>query len=384
MVLDINEQPNINIDTTLGRLVQKLSEEFKYPYSIEDGKNYKYSINKNVRKFIKIIKQFNGDSEFVLQLKNNMQYYLRLGNNLQNVITKYLQGKPYDAYRLLNEIITTGFIEKYWNGLKIQARFTENNFLYRVRESTSHLRFLEDIFHIPFDKVHMVKAQRYSIAGVPCLYLGSSLYVCWLEMGRPDLNKLFLSSFIPSEFISLNLLDLSNSFTPLIAKSNRISTNNSFTINYIESIIATWPVTQTCSFKRYHQNANFNIEYILPNLILQWVKDNHEIDGVRYLSTHFDFKSVHKYGYNYVFPPKKIEGNFCPHLCKKFKFTEPASWQILQAINNNGFFSELIETDEHVDSFDQQLLIEYINTSFGHTENILSKDPTKFKNLNNV
>lgn len=31
----------------------------------------------------------------------------------------------------------------------------------------------------------MVSTQRFSIPGVPCLYLGTTSYVCWLEMDKP-------------------------------------------------------------------------------------------------------------------------------------------------------------------------------------------------------
>ncbi len=67
--------------------------------------------------------------------------------------------------------------------------------LYRVRCSDSELSERKDMFHIPFHLRHLVGTQRYSIAGLPCLYLGTSIYVCWQEMGKPDLNKMYLSRF---------------------------------------------------------------------------------------------------------------------------------------------------------------------------------------------
>lgn len=44
------------------------------------------------------------------------------------------------------------------------------------------------MFHIPFELRGKAATQRYSIPGLPSLYLGSSCYICWEELHRPDLN----------------------------------------------------------------------------------------------------------------------------------------------------------------------------------------------------
>jgi hypothetical protein len=45
--------------------------------------------------------------------------------------------------------------------------------LYRVRRDSSDSLTREDLFHIPFEERYKVTTQRYSIPGVPCLYLGN-------------------------------------------------------------------------------------------------------------------------------------------------------------------------------------------------------------------
>ena len=40
--------------------------------------------------------------------------------------------------------------------------------------------------HTPFDKISKIGSYRFSIPGQPCLYLGSTSYDCWIEMGEPD------------------------------------------------------------------------------------------------------------------------------------------------------------------------------------------------------
>lgn len=68
---------------------------------------------------------------------------------------------------------------------------------YRIRCDRSEFKIPQrgDIFHVPFEKRRLVGNQRYSIAGLPCLYLGSSIWICWEELGRPPLDSVWVSRF---------------------------------------------------------------------------------------------------------------------------------------------------------------------------------------------
>ena len=51
----------------------------------------------------------------------------------------------------------------------------------------------------------------------------------------------------------------------------------------------------------------FQEEYIVPQLLLSYVRENQEIDGIRYLSTHYrQGEQIDKY-INYVFPVTQIK-----------------------------------------------------------------------------
>ena len=45
---------------------------------------------------------------------------------------------------------------------------------------------LVEMFHIKYELRGKVQTQRCSFPGLPCLYLGCSSYVCWLELNRPQ------------------------------------------------------------------------------------------------------------------------------------------------------------------------------------------------------
>lgn len=377
-----NGHPFVQSDTPLGRLVKNLSEQFKYPYFSADGQEYVEAIKTNTEKFIKIINDFDESDKFINNLKNNITEYEQIGNNLSDIVNRYLTGNASSAYELMERTITSSFVGQYWGKLRLKINSTHE--MFRARESSSSIETIGEMFHIPFNQRHLVKAQRYSIAGVPCLYLGSSTFVCWLEMGRPDLNRLYFSCFKPTTNDEITVLDLTISFGLLISRTHLIDfvgvENYQERQEYIEAVVATWLISQACSFKKKHLNANFNIEYIIPSLLLQWVKENKEVDGIRYSSTHYDFRPDPERGYNYVFPPKMIKGKFCERLSNLFTLTKPASWQILQALSSKRILRKT-GPKKGSSTFEDQLLTEYLDTSFGTIEHILSEDVNKMQSI---
>ena len=57
---------------------------------------------------------------------------------------------------------------------------------FRARTSDKFCVFnREEMLHIPFDLRERVSSTRFSIPGLPCLYLATTTYCCWLELRTP-------------------------------------------------------------------------------------------------------------------------------------------------------------------------------------------------------
>ena len=69
----------------------------------------------------------------------------------------------------------------------------------------------------------------------------------------------------------------------------------------------TWPLIASCSIQVNDYTDNFKPEYIIPQFLLQWARDNKEIDGIRYSSTHIERNSLqgHSGLSNLVLPVKE-------------------------------------------------------------------------------
>jgi hypothetical protein len=66
-------------------------------------------------------------------------------------------------------------------------------------------------------------------------------------------------------------------------------------------------------------------------MLLQWIRQGNEIDGIRYFSTHTP-RAAFAF-YNYAFPVRDIKPKGrCSTLRDKFRLTDPISWALLSQI----------------------------------------------------
>lgn len=105
----------------------------------------------------------------------------------------------------------------------------------------------------------------------------------------------------------------------------------------------TWPLIACCSVKVKDNSDTFKPEYIIPQLLLQWVRSNDTLDGIRYKSNHIDPSLYKQKGelYNVVLPVKEtLPNGHCNKLIDTFDMTEVVSWQLQQfAIGGEIFLS---------------------------------------------
>ncbi len=215
------------------------------------------------------------------------------------------------------------------NLLGSETRSGGNKF-YRIRPDKGNER--KDLFHIPFDEAAKVKAYRYSVAGFPCLYLAGSKYVdtalslSWFECGMPD--EFYWSEFkIDKTVDPLYLIDFTE--TPFFGAKNpndviTSALNNSPINEFIIKMITTYPLMAACSFVVEEKSQNFIPEYIIPQMLLGWVRKNRKYRGVAYFSCSA-IKAARTYdAFNIALPPVEVMANgHCHKLKWNFKLSKP-------------------------------------------------------------
>lgn len=228
----------------------------------------------------------------------------------------YHDGQPAKAYSEFEKTMDT-LIKNDSDALSMNV-FTEGNSFYRIRLKKDNFPFSkQEMFHIPFELRGIVPTQRYSIPGFPSLYLSKTLYVAWEEMRRPSIN----------EFQAIRLINERQvAYLDLTPPNLVMDILDSKAYRYL----MIWPLVLCCSIKVKNVNDIFKPEYIIPQLLLQWIRNKDEVHGIKFSSTHINHQSTGDL-YNIVFPVRENKDHgYCSTLTSYFKLTTPISWQLLE------------------------------------------------------
>ena len=329
---------SIDINSLIEKLKQKLNRRSDnvYQEELEDvlkilETTFHTKMNVVLKDGISVEWQCYGD-----ELLNNI-------NLLRNIIDQYLNGKICSCYDKIN---------KWWKGSKnnlgARARLLSTSYIakgkkfFRIRIKDDMEDFTaKDLFHVPFEKRGKIGNERYSVPGFPCLYLGTSLYICWEEMGKPALKDVVASSLQCTED-GIRLFDLRIQQT--IKDKTQLE-------NYL--VILPFIVACSISVRKKDKDNKFKEEYILPQLLLhsiiQTSNKDYRYDGIIYTSTKsnlfFDDPSLID---NLVIPVKKAApSGHCSTLSKWFRITPPLYLEREMMKNPTDFTLLYSERDEY-------------------------------------
>ena len=155
--------------------------------------------------------------------------------------------------------------------------------LFRARIGDDFCTFeKEEMFHVPFDNRGKIETTRFSIPGVPCLYLSNTSYGCWVELERPVDQKLSVSPVIVTD--EIRILNLSVSILDIfdfVDGSSFQSEDERYQkfLEYIKIMV----LVIASSYVVDEPERKFKSEYIIPQMIMKAARDN-DIDGVVYYS----------------------------------------------------------------------------------------------------
>lgn len=291
---------------------------------------------------------------------------------IKQTIDQYYLGNILTATEIFNETMDQGFRD-------ISKLFTikEGKDFYRTRQSEDDRHFSrKDLFHVPFEWRNFVSTNRYSVPGFPALYLGDTIYVCWEEVDRKRLRDLTFARFRNTRL--LRVIDI-NLF-PEFYNELMAETNFAKRLAQILRYVSTFPLIIACTCPVADKKGTFKPEYIVPQLLLQYVSRQPEVHGIKFPSTKVNYDHLFRVdAYNYVFPVKtNNKSGFCSNLADTFLLTQPTSLEIEEVINNPVHAGAMyVGAKPPKDAPSIELVrgvkSPYNDTSFGKLENILNR-----------
>ncbi|KSU64597.1 hypothetical protein AS034_01810 [[Bacillus] enclensis] len=349
----------------MDKCVEYLEENMKLPLTYEgDFFNYISNYLEGYRIAVEQL-EHNLGSDTTAKIKT-------VSYAVSNAVLEYFKGNPASAYHDFSDVLND--IEKELTGLNI----AESSLTYfRIRENnggSSHNFTRGEMFHIPFELRSLVSTQRFSIPGLPSIYLGSTLYVCWEEMNRPNFKNLNCSMYKSRKTLTLIDLGIPPLFIAKYCDQKLKKGENALVENILKTYFLLWPLIAASSVKVNKKNHPFKPEYIIPQLLLQYVTNEKEFDGIRYLSVNTSY-SPNNYllHHNYVFPAKTVEEEgHCKELLDYFELTPGIPWQFFEIHNSQGLPSGEEYTHEKQLEIEGVPSIQYGKTDFGKFERFLS------------
>ena len=277
-------------------------------------------------------------------------------NGLLKCIEQYHNGFPYKAFRKMDDIMKKLMLYpvKIYKKSGWTDAFEQHDplMLFRIRNVLNNTNYYrKDIFHTPYNLRSLISSFRYSISGYPSLYLSTSLELCCEESKVNSLDDLTIASRFKIERnlhnnngmeidvieLAVKLKDFVNNYRDInenMRASNTIFKKRTFNevdlsnIDVMSSYLYWYPLIAACSFIRVNKNYPFASEYIIPQLLMQWIRSqfkNQKLIGIRYFSCASE--SASELGFNYIFPASGEKDSkykeYCEILSRSFTLTDP-------------------------------------------------------------
>lgn len=282
---------------------------------------------------------------------------------IEESISAHLLGNTHQSYEALKKGIS--YIDpefRAWYSIPIGIDESISKKLFRIRTSNKIISDKSEMFHIPFNLRHLVKTQRYSIPGVPCLYFGSSSYIAWKEMGEPALDSVYISRFETRKPVKVLNFGYDHRWIKDILTEPQIQNNpdtligaiavdpNNNLVKQAVSWFAILPLLIATSIRRKIPGTDFCDAYILTQNLMQFIRNDkfHNIDGIRFVSTRFkdEIQSL-TIPHSWAFPVKTTGySGHCTDLKSAFSNTVLQSWQFVDQyanVDTSGISQENIE-----------------------------------------
>lgn len=257
------------------------TKKYIMPFVIEKDNEYKKSLQAKFEFICNDIEISGAEKTFVNHVKN-------ISGKIMNSFELYYKGELWAAHMNVDDIINSIPKDKpafasindtyqlWGNGTNVQ--------LFRARLGEQMVDFpAEEMLHIPFDLRSKVRTERFSIPGLPCLYLGNTSYSCWIEMGAPDDARFNVSPVLIEK--DMMVLNLAVSIRHIIKWHDELDENQSK--DDTDKQLMTWLslllLTVATSYAVKEENRDFKSEYIIPQMIMLACKSN-GMDGIVYIS----------------------------------------------------------------------------------------------------
>ena len=249
------------------------NKEMNAPFIISSDNEYYSNLRKRYTYFIKQLNNISADQE-------SIQIAIKYTNKVCEALREYYKGKIGACHRIIKNLIK-GCVS---NELALSdlndsrafpgCRGSEIQF-FRARISNDATGYSpQDMVHIPYNMRSITKSDRFSIPGVPSLYLSNTSYGCWIELGCPAERSFHVSPVV---------LDGKQKVFNLAVMTRDCTQLNDGDESRVHCWIKLLVLMIATSYVVEENNRSFKSEYIISQSVMLACKEL-QFDGVAYYS----------------------------------------------------------------------------------------------------
>ncbi|MDD2268129.1 MAG: hypothetical protein PHY15_01105 [Eubacteriales bacterium] len=324
---------------------------FYTPIIISKDNEYRGALKEIFQKLEDALIEVNAEDHYVEEVKKYRSVLLF-------AVDQYYCGYIFEAQHQMDELIlevcdSRLAVSHINNSISFCTYLCEQDvqfFRARCNEKITDYKGKE-MLHIPFSKRSIVKSERFSILGLPCLYLGTSSYVCWMEMGRPA-DHMFNVSPVTLDNTQ-QILNLAVNFRDFCWSKKYSDVNR-------KSIFKLFLLSLATSFKVKESNRVFKSEYIISQLVmLACMKKG--LSGLTYYSKQVE-NDIFAYsiGVNLalfaLYSPEKELSDICNHISisDSFNYSMYKQLTVPQTFRRANLRIDKIGNAQNIGSYDRQ------------------------------
>jgi hypothetical protein len=343
------------------------------------------------------------DDEYSDLIKIDIEQIEKLCKELFDITTSVFKGNYTEANSKFSIVIE--YLKQYLLYPNKNVVLQNPTHLFRARRSMDEQFGLTDMFHVPFEKRYTISTSRFSLSGVPCLYLSNSIYTCWEELDRPLFLQMAVSRFeiTGKNFMFLDLSDtarkIERSLIYIHSDPQKRLPEHEELIQMQKKLLAefllprfinSYPLIAACYIQVFHKKAHFIPEYIFPQMLMQWIMTQEKIDGIKYFSTKCAVSEFTRFNLedflNFAIPVKSFQQKgYCRVMAKHLSLTEPLTFELL-SISDPVKATTGIDYDKDIKgkfygppimliTMNSNKPCDYLNTTFGILEHELFTKP---------
>lgn len=223
--------------------------------------------------------------------------------DLLKALEHYLQCEYAEAFTLFNvtmdsvkDSLPTVYIGRERDGSAEDVPY------YRVCAGDNNFTY-QQCLHIPYKKRQLASTNRFSAPGMPCSYMASRKEIGWFECGMPNVYQLAKYRAVEhtKKLLRLDINPLPDT-TTLLNRSYSKHSDDDMIKAKATKLCYVLPLIASCSVVAKNKEKAFVEAYIIPQMLMAWIKTCTDYVGVRYNPSVDNILVRNNCGYNIALP----------------------------------------------------------------------------------